>query len=195
MKKAIVLLLAVAVAAVAIASDLPKDPDRVDYVMDTPSRITIDGELTDATPTWHRWRPDSYSELSLDCMLNFTTDYATEPHFDQYCLNVSTSDPVEIVVMAAAFDTVIYLYCDPFDPANPTVNGVFMDDDDGDGLLSAILAADGVTLTPGLDYWLVICSYSSTIGTYSMETSDNVSLCGSVGVENTSWSSVKGLFN
>jgi hypothetical protein len=194
MKKAIVLILALSLAAVAVASDLPKDPDRVDYVMDTPSRIEINGELTDASPTWDRWRPDSYSELSLDCMLNFTSDYTTEPHYDQYCLNVSTSDAVEIVVTEAGFDTVIYLYCDPFDAANPTVNGVFMDDDDGDGLLSAILPADGVTLTPGNDYWLIICSYSSTIGTYTIMTGDNVSLCGGVSAEDSSWSSVKGLF-
>lgn len=194
MKKAMVLLLVLAIAGLAVASDLPKDLDRVEYSMDTPSRIVIAGELTLASPTWHRWRPASYEELSLDCMLNFASDYTTEPHYDQYCFNVMDSTPVEFVVDAAGFDTVIYIYCDPFDAGNPTVNGVYMDDDDGVGLNSAIFAANGVTLTPGNDYWFVICSYSSTVGTYSVTTSDNVALCGTVANEDSSWSAVKGLF-
>ena len=195
MKKAIVILLALMIATVAFAADLPKDPDTVDYVMDNPSLIVIAGELTDASPTFHRWRPASYEDLGLNCDLVMTSDYTTEPHFDQFCFNVSTSDPVEFVVTDAGFDTVIYIYCDPFDANDATLNGVFMDDDDGGGLNSAIVATDGVTLTPGDDYWFIICSYSSTVGTYSVSTSDNVGLCGTVANEASTWSNVKGLFN
>jgi hypothetical protein len=57
------------------------------------------------------------------------------------------------------------------------------------------LAANGVTLNPGQDYWFLICSYSSTVGTYSVSTSDNVALCGSVANEGSTWSNLKGLFN
>ena len=195
MKQAIVILLALMIATVAFASDLPKDPDTRDYVMDQPSLMVIAGELTDASPTFHRWRPASYSDLGLNCDLVMTSDYTTEPHYDQYCFNVGTSEPVEFVVTDATFDTVIYIYCDPFDAADATLNGVFMDDDDGDGLNSAILTTDGVTLTPGNDYWFIICSYSSTVGTYSVSTSDNVNLCGTVATESSTWSNVKGLFN
>jgi len=194
MKKVITIVLIMAFATMAFAADLPKDPDTVDHVMDSPSRIVITGELTDSSPTWHRWRPSSYEELGLDCDLVFTSDYTTEPHYDMYCFNVSDSEPVEFVVDDAGFDTVIYLYCDPFDPMDPTVNGIYMDDDDGDGLNSAIVAENGVTLMPGYDYWFVICSYSSTIGSYSVMTSDNVALCGGVAVENSNWSTVKSLF-
>jgi hypothetical protein len=194
MKKVIVLLLTLAVAGSVVAADMPKDVDTVDYQMDNPSRIVIAGELTDTTPTWHRWRPSSYSELGLNCDLVMTSDYSTEPHFDMYCFNVSDSEPVEFVVTDAGFDTVIYIYCDPFDPMDPTVNAVYMDDDDGEGLYSAIFAENGVTLTPGLDYWFIICSYSSTIGTYSVQTSENVALCGGVAAESKTWSNLKGLF-
>ena len=194
MKKVIVLLLTLAVAGSVVAADMPKDVDTVDYQMENPSRIVIAGELTDTTPTWHRWRPSSYSELGLNCDLVMTSDYSTEPHFDMYCFNVSDSEPVEFVVTDATFDTVIYIYCDPFDPMDPTVNAVYMDDDDGEGLYSATFAANGVTLTPGLDYWFIICSYSSTIGTYSVQTSENVALCGGVATESTTWSNLKGLF-
>lgn len=195
MKHVIVTLLLVALASMAIASDLPKDIDRVDYVMDSPSRIVITGELTLDSPTFHRWRPASYEELGLNCDLVMTSDYSTEPHYDLYCFNVTDSEPVEFVVDNAGFDTVIYIYCDPFNPADATQNAVYMDDDDGEGLYSAIFAANGVTLNPGQDYWFLICSYSSTVGTYSVMTSDNVALCGSVANEGSTWSNLKGLFN
>jgi len=195
MKHVIVTLLLVALAGLAIAADLPKDIDRVDYVMDAPSRIVITGELTLNSPTFERWRPASYEELGLNCDLVMTSSYATQPHYDLYCFNVTDNAPVEFVVDEAGFDTVIYIYCDPFNPDDATQNAVYMDDDDGLGLNSAIFAANGVTLNPGQDYWFLICSYSSTVGTYSVMTSDNVALCGSVDNEASSWSNLKGLFN
>jgi hypothetical protein len=195
MKHVIVTLILVALAGLAIASDLPKDIDRVDYVMDSPSRIVITGELTMDSPTFERWRPASYEELGLNCDLVMTSSYTTQPHYDLHCFNVVDSEPVEFVVDDAGFDTVIYIYCDPFNPADATQNAVYMDDDDGEGLNSAILAANGVTLNPGQDYWFLICSYSSTVGTYSVMTSDNVALCGSVANEGSTWSNLKGLFN
>jgi hypothetical protein len=193
MRQIAIVLLAILVAGAALAAD-PLKTDTTDYTLDQPARIQITGELTVNSPTWHRWRPDSYTELSLDCMLNFTYEYTTDPHYDMYCFNVSTSDPVEFVVDDAGFDTVLYIFCDPFDPNNSTTNGVFMDDDDGEGLFSAIMTTDGVTLTPGNDYWLVVCAYSTTYGAYSIQTSDNVALCGSVPADDTNWSSLKALF-
>jgi len=196
MKNVIAALLILALAGLAIASDLPKEADLHDYSLDSPSRIVISGELTESSPTWHRWRvPYPYELLSLDCALPFDSDYTTEPAFDMYCFNVTNADPVEFVVDDASFDTVIYIYCAPFDPTLPQENGVYMDDDDGDGLQSAIVAANGVTLTPGNEYWFVICAYGSTIGTYNVVTSDNVSLCGGVANETTSWTNLKGLFD
>ena len=197
MKKAIVILLTLMIATVAFAADDPiKEPDNRDYVMDQPSRIVIADELTEASPTFHRWRPASYEDLGLNCDLVMTSDYSADPHYDQHCFNVTTDAPVEFVVTDAGFDTVIYIYCDPFDANDATLNGVFMDDDDGAGLNSAIVVADGVTLTPGNDYWLVVCGYwSAQFGTYSISTSDNVALCGTVATDASTWSNVKGLFN
>lgn len=194
MKKVTVTLLIMAFATMAFSADPPKEVDTVDYVMDAPSRIVIEGELTEASPTWLRWRPVSYEELGLDCDLVMNSSYATEPYFDMYCFNVIDSEPVEFVVDDAGFDTVIYIYCDPFDPADATMNAVYMDDDDGDGLNSAIVAANGVTLTPGNDYWFIICSYSSTMGTFSVSTSDNVELCGTVDDETTGLGTLKSYF-
>lgn len=193
MKKVIAIALIMAFAALAVAADLPKDPDTVDYTMDSPTRVVITGELTENSNTWHRWRPSSYDELGLNCDLVFSSDYATEPYMDMHCFTVADSEPVEFVVDAADFDTVIYLYCDPFDPMDPTVNGIYMDDDDGEGLLSAITYDNGVTLMPGYNYYFIICSYSSTMGTYSVTTSENVDLCG-VALKDKSMSTIKSLF-
>ena len=89
MKIVTALVLLMAFATIAFAADPPKEADTVDYSMDAPSRIVIDGELTESSPTWHRWRPASYSELGLNCDLVMTSDYTTEPYFDMYCFNVA----------------------------------------------------------------------------------------------------------
>ena len=194
MKIATAIMLIMAFATIAFAVDPPKDIDNMDYIMDAPSRIVIDGELTLNSPTWHRWRGASFNEIGLNCDLLMTYEYATDPHFDMFCFNVTDTNPVEFVVTAGSFDTVIYIYCDPFDPANSTVNAVYADDDDGVGLLSAITAANGVTLNPGADYWFIICSYSTTVGTFSVQTSDNVSLCDPVANETTDFGTLKSYF-
>lgn len=195
MKQVIIALMLVAFAATAMAGDPIKLSDPVDYTMDTESRIQITGALDENSPTWHRWRPDDYSAVSIDCMLDMPYEYSVDPAYDVHCFEVSDSEPVEFVVDAADFDTVVYIYCDPFDVTLPQDNGVIFDDDDGAGLNSAVQLSDNVTLQPGDQYWLVICSYwEEQYGNYSIQTSDNVALCGSVANETSDWSSIKGLF-
>lgn len=195
MKQVIAILALVALAATAFAGDPIKDNDLVDYSFDTPSRIQITGTLDDSSPTWHRWRPNDYQAVSVDCQLPMEYEYTNDPRYDVYCFEVADTAPVEFVVDDATFDTVLYIYCDPFDVAQPTVNGVIFDDDDGEGLWSAIQLSDNVTLQPGNEYWLVICAYSATqTGTYSIMTSDNVALCGGVANEASDWSTIKALF-
>ncbi len=194
MKKVTVLMLAVLIATVAFADDPMKGIDNSEYTIEAPGRIEITGELTDNSPTFNRWRPNDYGAVSVDCMLPMEYNYTTEPHYDLYCLNVTDGEAIEVVVTESSFDTVIYLYCDPFDPMNSMDNAVIFDDDDGEGLQSAIQLTDNVTLTPGNDYWLVVCAYSTQIGTFTIQTSDNVELCGGVPVQSSDWSSIKQLF-
>ena len=195
MKQVIVILALVALATGALAGDPIKQTDPVDYTFDTPSRIQLTGALSEDSPIWHRWRPDDYQAVSVDCMLPMEYEYSVDPAYDFYCFEVSDTEPVEFLVDDAEFDTVVYIYCDPFDPALPTENAVIFDDDDGPGLQSAVQLSDNVTLQPGDQYWLVICSYwEGQYGTYSIQTSDNVALCGGVANEASDWSSIKGLF-
>lgn len=58
-------------------------------------------------------------------------------------------------------DTVIALYCNPFDPAAPLANAVAYDDDGGSGLLSAFTAADGIILAPNVPYWFVVTTFAN----------------------------------
>lgn len=59
-------------------------------------------------------------------------------------------------------DTVLSLYCDPFEPTDAQANLVAYDDDGGDGLLSAFDGSEGAFLQPNTTYWLVISLFSTT---------------------------------
>jgi len=186
-----ILLLATAVQA----EDLLK-VDNLDAVPSNPARIEIAGSLDDTYPTWHRWRGTDYSQVSLECALEMTFEYSSDPYFDVFCVQVTDTEPIQIwaAPTEGQFDTVLYLYCDPFDSENSTVNCITVDDDNGDGLLSFIGAITTVTLQPGEQYWLVLCGYSpSATGNYLIQTSDNVELCG-VATESHDWGTIKSLF-
>lgn len=67
-------------------------------------------------------------------------------------------------------DSVMFVYCDPFDPANPDLNLVAWDDDDGAGLMSAITPADGVAIAADTTYYIVITGWSPTdLGAYTLD--------------------------
>jgi len=194
--KTLLSLLFVLVLAVAAQAGDPAKIDSNDGIPNAPARIEITGALDANTPTWHRWRGSDYNQVSLDCNLAMTYEYTSDPHFDFYCVQVSDTQPIQIwtAPTAGQFDSVLYLYCDPFDPMNSTVNCITVDDDNGDGLLSFIGLVTTVTLQPGEQYWLVVCGYSaSSIGNYLIQSSDNVDLCG-VAAEDVPWSVVKDLF-
>jgi hypothetical protein len=57
-------------------------------------------------------------------------------------------------------DTVLAVYCAPFSPLFPRHNLLAYDDDDGVGGLSAFSASDGVTLSPGEVYILVLSPFN-----------------------------------
>jgi len=71
----------------------------------------------------------------------------------------------EVTIVAegtTVVDTVLALYCDPFDPANPAMNLVAYNDDidfDGGNLLSAFVFDDNIALGPG-QYWIVVSTFA-----------------------------------
>lgn len=73
------------------------------------------------------------------------------------------------VVLNSLPDSVLFVYCDPFDPLNPATNIRAWDDDGGVGFGSAIVAADGVAMVPNEVYTLVVTGFGPTdLGTYDL---------------------------
>ena len=194
MRILLTLVFVLALAAAVQAGD-PLKIDEIDGVSDGPGRVQIQGTLTLNDPFWHRWRGVDYLQVSPDCNLDMTYEYTTDVPYHVFCIQATDTNPIQIwtAPITGQFDTVLYLYCDPFDPMNSTENCVTVDDDNGDGLLSFIGAVTTVTLVPGTSYWLVVCSYGTTVGEYLIETSDNVVLCTTATDEST-WSLIKSLY-
>jgi len=187
------LILSLVLATAALAE--LKLPDTKDAVNQNPILLVIAGTLDENSPTWNRGF-NNVDPPDLSC--NFPLGDSSDGQFyDVFCVTGTDDNPVEIIVDAAATtigDTHMNLYCDPFDPMNPLEQVVFSDDDDGDGLMSAFTLSDGLVLSGG-DYWLVLTTFSpGAMGDFVINTSDNVSICGGVAVENHTWSHLKGIY-
>jgi len=73
------------------------------------------------------------------------------------------------VVLGSLGDSLLFLYCDPFDPMAPADNLVANDDDGGVGLGSAFTPADGYMIDANTQYYLVVCGFSDTnLGDYTL---------------------------
>ena len=192
MRQVLTIVLILLVASAVFAAK----PDSRDGIPESSARIDIPGYLDSTDPLLDRWRPNDYQAVSLDCMLPMEYHYSSQPYYHEYCVMATDTQPIEIwtVYDLTDFDTVLYLYCDPFDPANTTDNCVIFDDDDGEGLMSMFGVWDNLTLTPNIPYFLIICSYSGGYtGDYVIQTSENVMLC-STPVERSDWSAIKTLY-
>jgi len=195
MKQVIATCLILMVASFAFAADKPIDTE--EYTIQNPSRVVISGVLDESSPLWDRGVEYS-APPAPNCDFPFA-DHSSDPAaYDQICFRVTDTSPIEMEVVdpTTVSDTTIYIFCEDFDAAYPLDNGVFWDDDGGVGLRSAFTLSDNIVLTPGVDYWLVLSVYyhTTTLGDYTIQTSDNVALCGTVPTEDSSWSNVKGLF-
>ena len=195
MKKATVILLALIVVSVAFAADKPIDNE--EYTIQNPGRILITGVLDDTSPLWDRG-VDYSAPPAPNCDFPFADHGSGPAAYNQHCFRVTDTSPVEMEVVdtTTISDTTIYIFCEGFDAALPLEEGVFWDDDGGVGLRSAFTLGDNIVLTPGVDYWLVVSVYyhTTTLGEYTIQTGDNVALCGTVATEVTDWSSIKSLF-
>lgn len=81
------------------------------------------------------------------------------------------------VALGTLSDSLLFLYCDPFDPLAPAANLVANDDDDGAGLGSAFLPADGYMIEADTTYYLVVSAFSTgATGTFTLNLSGNAVL-------------------
>lgn len=122
---------------------------------------TYSGSLTAASPTWDRIFG---SAVDLTCNAAMSDSSNDGQYYEEIPIQVTATENLEAEVISfTGGDTVIALYCDPFDPANPGLNAIAYDDDDGVGTLSAFVAGDGITLQPGNTYYLVFSTFSGAV--------------------------------
>jgi hypothetical protein len=121
---------------------------------------TYSGNLDpSSSPTWDRGYGSTYD---ASCNLSLTDSASDGEYYEVIPIQVTANENLECEVTAFdSDDTVIVLYCDPFDPSQPLANAIAYDDDDGSGNLSAFTAADGVALSPGNTYYLVVSGYNN----------------------------------
>jgi len=129
---------------------------------------TIDSVLDSNSPTWDRiFSPDVAPNCGAD---STPSGKGQGVPYAAFQIFVSQQEDLEAVIDLGGTtvrDTVMAVYCDPFDPATPMARLVAYDDDSGPGQLeAAFIAADGVTLSPGPPggppriYYLVVSSFS-----------------------------------
>jgi hypothetical protein len=134
------------------------------------------GELTAASP---RWDPIDALDPSVDltCHRAVETGAATDAAYEAFEIRASAPALLQAEVVGTddttLTDTILALYCDPFDPLDPTAGLVAVDDDDGPLQLSRFRAGDGIALAPETTYWLVLSTYQAdSYGRYELRIHD-----------------------
>jgi hypothetical protein len=122
---------------------------------------TYSGTLDGSSPTWNRIFT---GDVNTSCAATSSDSSADGQYYEAIPIQVAAAEDLEAEVTSfTGGDTVIAVYCDPFDPANPATNLVAYDDDGGSGTLSAFFAADAVNLQPGNTYWFVFSTFGSAV--------------------------------
>ncbi len=184
------------ILAASTALAVEKQPDIMNVAAKTTLNPPVAGSLTLASGTYDR----IYTSGSIDAQCGAEAfDSANDGmYFDVYCLQVDDANPIDLILDANGtniIDTVLTLYCSPFNPTQPQLNVVAFDDDSGEGTLSAITAAQNVVLEEGQEYWLVVSSYGANMtGDYVIQKSGNVYDCGVVTNEQATWGAIKGMY-
>lgn len=139
------------------ANQAPKNPAAVASILE--GVATFSGSLTGG-PTYDRIFT---SDVQNDCTATSTfsgsgtgVEYAMVPIYSPTGATlVGTLDNPGTDID----DTVLSLYCDPFDPANADLNLVGYNDDFS-GLISGFDGTEGIVLAPNTQYFLVVSLFS-----------------------------------
>lgn len=175
MKRNLVVFLVAFVVAIpfsGFADVSEKTIDTQDYSMPAGDRSDTTPGVLDGSNTYDRAWDVTYDGTCTATSLDSGNDGSSYEVFAFYTPVAENLDA--LVTLGTLSDSVMFVYCDPFDPANPDVNLVAWDDDDGDGLASAIIPADGVAIDADTTYFLVIAGYGATaLGTYTLDLGGN----------------------
>lgn len=187
------ILMSLALALPALAQE--KSLDAVNIKAGRSSFQTFSGTLDGNSPVYDRIYGTT---ADADCGAPVFDSLNNGMAFDIQCVEVIDTHPIAIVLdagLTSLTDTVLTLYCDPFDPTAPSLNVVAFDDDDGTGTLSALSVSDDIRLVPGREYWVVVSTYGAgMLGGYTVQLGDNVFPCGGVAVQGATWGDLKGMY-
>ena len=99
-----------------------------------------------------------------------TTDSSNNgSSYDVYEIHSPGGQNADIEVQLVGLgDSLVFVYC-AFDPLNPMNMVAGVDDDGGVGFGSAIVPADGLVLTAGVSYFVVVAGFGAgDLGTYDL---------------------------
>ena len=147
------------VVPLSMAQRTEKQPDTLDFSIPNTNRAAVVSGSLNGAPTY-----DRIFTGDVDPNCNATSTFSGSGVGVPYAvIEVHTTNPAgENMVVSVndgstdLVDTVISLYCAPFDPDNADQNLVAYDDDGGTGLFSAITDGDGAFMRSGESYYLVL---------------------------------------
>ena len=190
-------LLSVLLASAAVADE--KIPDERESRATLGGTAVINGTLSASSPTYARIVPDSPGTIDTGCNLAvMLSGVGDNVFYGQHCIEVTDSTPIEAIIdelPTTVTDTVLSLYCHPFDRTRGDANVIAYDDDGGVGLHAGFDPALGITLTPGNTYWLILSTFANAdMGDYQITLSPNIVVCSATPVEPASWGVVKSIY-
>ncbi len=151
----------------------------------------VDGTLGTGSATWHRPMSGGFDATFLGCGAPLAGASAADCYYDVHGFLVDTTAPIEIDVAADPpdFDLMLFLYCS-FDPEAPLADAILADDEDGPFPWGpGVMLDDGVTLTPGTYYFLVVTTFEpGTTGSYTITATN------AVPADGMSWGAIKSLY-
>ena len=133
-----------------------KGVDNMDYIVANKADATS-GSIDGTDPIYHRSFGNGYSG---NC--DWANNGSRDVNYDVYPIYTTTSEALDISTTqtgGSTSDGHMTLFCDPFDPANPTLNVVAIDDDDGPGFMPAFLPADNYMVDANTQYYLVVTTF------------------------------------
>ena len=136
----------------------------------------LDGYLDTSSPTWNRIKDTQPMGLA-SCNAASEDSYNDNVKYTQFHFVPQTNTVLQADIdpVGSSIDSMLALYCAPFNPADPSSNLVAMDDD-GNGYPHAGLTSRHIPLQAGHDYYLVVTSYSTykPEGTYRLLMGDDL---------------------
>lgn len=152
-----------------------KEIDNSEFVV-TQKAASQSGALEASDPTYNRIFTSDYS-ITCDATSTFSGS-GVGVYYDVYEVHTTSDEAVVASITSDGLgDSVLSLYCS-FDPNDASANLVCYDDDGGSGLMSAFTPGDNFLIEANTSYYLVVSSFSPSVGGYTLNLDGNLQFGG-----------------